>query len=126
MGDAFVGIVHPSKIYNILSVGAPALYIGPQPSHISELALPLIHKHHGDVHGVSEAIVQASRRPVRTVYQTGIFKKEMLLPQLLSAIEGDSVENLFRPLPDSDDRFVDYHAAGATTVPALQATRHPN
>src|SRR5689334_22988669 len=126
MGDAFVGIVHPSKIYNIISIGAPALYIGPQPSHISELALPLIHKHHGDVDGMTNTIVQASRQPTRTTYETEIFKKELLLPQLLKAIEGDSVENLFRPLPDSDDRFVDYHAGGATAMPALQATRHPN
>ncbi len=37
MGEPFVGLVHPCKIYNILSVGAPVLYIGPQPSHLSEL-----------------------------------------------------------------------------------------
>jgi colanic acid biosynthesis glycosyl transferase WcaI len=37
MGDAFVGIVHPCKIYNILSVGAPVLYIGPRLSHVSDL-----------------------------------------------------------------------------------------
>ncbi|PYI89084.1 MAG: glycosyltransferase WbuB, partial [Verrucomicrobia bacterium] len=29
MGDRFVGIVHPCKIYNILTVGVPVLYIGP-------------------------------------------------------------------------------------------------
>ena len=35
MGDEFVGIVHPCKVYNIMSVGAPALYIGPdtEPRH---------------------------------------------------------------------------------------------
>ena len=27
MGDPFVGIVHPCKIYNILGVGSPVLYI---------------------------------------------------------------------------------------------------
>jgi glycosyltransferase involved in cell wall biosynthesis len=37
MGDAFVGLVHPCKIYNILSVGAPVLYIGPEPSHVTEI-----------------------------------------------------------------------------------------
>ena len=30
MGEPFVGIVHPCKIYNILAVGAPVLYIGAQ------------------------------------------------------------------------------------------------
>jgi hypothetical protein len=38
MGDAFVGIVHPCKIYNILSLGTPFLYLGPTPSHVSDIA----------------------------------------------------------------------------------------
>jgi len=35
MGNPFAGIVHPCKIYNIMFVGAPLLYVGPEPSHIS-------------------------------------------------------------------------------------------
>src|ERR1039458_4707606 len=31
MGNEFVGLVHPCKIYNILAVGAPVIYIGPKP-----------------------------------------------------------------------------------------------
>ncbi len=38
MGDPFVGIVHPSKIYNALALGIPVLYIGPAESHITDLA----------------------------------------------------------------------------------------
>ncbi|HET6890938.1 MAG TPA: glycosyltransferase family 4 protein, partial [Pyrinomonadaceae bacterium] len=38
MGDAFPGIVHPSKVYNILAIGSPFLYIGPKESHITEIA----------------------------------------------------------------------------------------
>lgn len=37
LGDPFVGIVHPCKIYNILAVGSPFLYVGPQESHIADL-----------------------------------------------------------------------------------------
>src|SRR5207249_8267699 len=37
MGDPFVGLVHPCKIYNVLNVAAPVLYIGPRPSHLSEI-----------------------------------------------------------------------------------------
>ena len=37
MGNPFVGIVHPCKIYNILLVGAPLLYVGPNPSHITRI-----------------------------------------------------------------------------------------
>ena len=142
MGDAFVGIVHPSKIYNIISIGAPALYIGPRPSHVTDiasqnLACEISLTQHGDVDGVVSEIVQASEKALtRNIKRGGDltdfsgqiseFSKQTLLPQLVSAIGGNSVENLFRPLPDSDDRFVDYHAAGAAPVPALQATRHSN
>jgi len=37
MGDPFVGIIHPCKIYNIMRLGAPFLYIGPSESHIADL-----------------------------------------------------------------------------------------
>jgi glycosyltransferase involved in cell wall biosynthesis len=34
MGDPFVGVVHPCKIYGILQIGRPFIYIGPEKSHI--------------------------------------------------------------------------------------------
>ena len=37
MGDKFVGIVHPCKIYNILAVRRPLLYIGPAESHVRDI-----------------------------------------------------------------------------------------
>ncbi|HEX5888467.1 MAG TPA: glycosyltransferase family 4 protein [Pyrinomonadaceae bacterium] len=126
MGDEFVGIVHPCKIYNIMAVGAPALYIGPQPSHITDLASQNIFlTRHGDVGGVAESILLAREQQGR-VKGAGIFRKERILPQLVNAIGGNSFENLFRPLPDSDSSFVDYHAAHPAAVSTVQATRHPN
>lgn len=60
MGEEFVGIVHPCKIYNIMSVGGRTLYIGPEPSHVTEIAAPeMFLKRHGDVTGVAEAILEA-------------------------------------------------------------------
>ena len=41
MGDAFVGIVHPCKIYNILTLGIPFLFVGPEECHVSDLTLRL-------------------------------------------------------------------------------------
>jgi len=38
MGEPFVGIIHPCKIYNVLAVGSPVLYLGPPESHISDIA----------------------------------------------------------------------------------------
>ena len=37
MGEPFVGLIHPCKIYNVLGVGAPVLCIGPTPSHLTEI-----------------------------------------------------------------------------------------
>ncbi|MCE0484173.1 MAG: glycosyltransferase family 4 protein [Methylacidiphilales bacterium] len=37
MGDPFVGIVHPCKIYNFLAVQRPLIYIGPERSHVTDL-----------------------------------------------------------------------------------------
>jgi hypothetical protein len=135
MGDAFVGIVHPCKIYNIMSVGAPVLYIGPQSSHVSDLAAQekeIFLTRHGDVSGVTERILLAREQQARASeegdFSEGIgrggvggvseriggltvFRKQNLLPQLVNAIGGNVVENVFRALPDSDNSLTDYHAA---------------
>jgi colanic acid biosynthesis glycosyl transferase WcaI len=36
-GSPFVGIIHPCKIYNVLALGLPVLYIGPPEGHIPDL-----------------------------------------------------------------------------------------
>jgi colanic acid biosynthesis glycosyl transferase WcaI len=36
LGSAMVGTIHPSKLYNILAVGSPVLYVGPERSHVSD------------------------------------------------------------------------------------------
>jgi hypothetical protein len=115
MGDEFVGIVHPCKIYNIMSVGAPVLYIGPQPSHVTDIAAKhgttgFFLTHHGDVSSVAASILSAREQQAR-VKETRIFGKDRILPQLITAIGGTNVENVFRPLPDSDNSLTDYHAA---------------
>ena len=46
MGEAFAGIVHPCKIYNILSLGLPFLAIGPAESHLTDLAARIPGKSH--------------------------------------------------------------------------------
>src|SRR5262249_21782985 len=37
MGDPFVGIIRPCKVYNIRALGIPSLYMGPAASHVAEL-----------------------------------------------------------------------------------------
>jgi len=57
MGQGLVGLVHPSKIYNVLAIGVPMLYVGPAASHLGDIAdanpdLPITRVEHGDVTGV--------------------------------------------------------------------------
>ena len=67
MGEGFSGIVHPSKIYNILAVGAPFLYIGPIESHVADIisGLPQPDKasaaRHGEVDSVVESILKVAQ-----------------------------------------------------------------
>jgi colanic acid biosynthesis glycosyl transferase WcaI len=54
MGDNMVGIIHPCKIYGALSVGKPILYLGPSPSHISDILETVScgwSVKHGDIEG---------------------------------------------------------------------------
>ena len=88
MGEKFVGIVHPCKVYNILAVGAPALYIGPEPSHVTDIASrhgTFFRTRHGEVDAVVAAILEVrqvhSRKPIRS------FSKQTLLPELIALIE---------------------------------------
>jgi colanic acid biosynthesis glycosyl transferase WcaI len=107
MGDPFVGIIHPCKIYNILQVGAPVLYIGPEVSHVSEILERWVDPdrwigaRHGDVDAVTKAIrvgsaqmrnggldVRGEKRGDRKWETEGAtrFSKEALLPQLVALI----------------------------------------
>jgi glycosyltransferase involved in cell wall biosynthesis len=89
MGDEFVGIVHPCKIYNIMSVGTPTLYIGPTPSHVTDIASRqkgrFFITNHGDVEGVRAAILEAMQLHARQPLIS--FAKHILLPQLIDVIE---------------------------------------
>lgn len=96
MGEPFVGLVHPCKIYNILRVGAPILHLGPEPSHISEILAELGSGHpsrfarHGDVEGVVRAIRELkttnTRRNVPALPPR--FSRETGLPSLLDILQG--------------------------------------
>lgn len=90
MGDAFAGIVHPCKIYNIMSVGAPALYIGPTPSHITDLDhRGMFVTHHGDVAGVVSRILEGKTRIPTEVRPQTQFSKHTLLPELIDVLEAE-------------------------------------
>ncbi|MDZ4401072.1 glycosyltransferase family 4 protein [Prosthecobacter sp.] len=98
MGDPFVGIVHPCKIYNILTLGIPFLFIGPEQSHGADLARRLNDTMHGRVahNGERDAIVKQIReamalgpRPVNEAAQAlgAEFSHAVLCPRLAQIIE---------------------------------------
>ena len=100
MGDPFVGLVHPCKIYNILSVNAPVLYIGPGMSHITDLAGTLNSQfacaRHGDVAGIVQAIQHARCEPSRHHLPASVrasISKTNLLPRLLEALTDRGNDN---------------------------------
>ena len=88
MGEKFVGIVHPCKVYNILFVGAPVLYIGPEPSHVTDIASQhgkFFLTRHGEVDSVVAAIARARESRARAPVQS--FTKENRLSELIALVE---------------------------------------
>jgi colanic acid biosynthesis glycosyl transferase WcaI len=104
MGERFAGIVHPSKIYNILAIGSPFLYIGPAESHLGDIISRLgdqssaFHARHGEVGLVARIILDRAEKhrgvdPLATASGSVTrplaqeFSKAVLLPRLLAQIE---------------------------------------
>ena len=97
MGNAFVGIISPSKIYNVLAVSAPVLYIGPARSHVTELFRTLdraprfYSAEHSDGSMVVQQILLArgqgfSRPDIR---YNSTFCRETLLPRMIAIVTGE-------------------------------------
>lgn len=66
MGPPFIGMIHPCKVYNLLALGLPFLAIGPQESHLTDLAARLPDRRYarladfGDQEQLNRAILQAA------------------------------------------------------------------
>jgi glycosyltransferase involved in cell wall biosynthesis len=92
MGEPFAGIVHPCKIYNVLAVGSPFLYIGPTESHLADLA-HLAGKNaycarHGDADGIMRLLLAARNSSPRTRFGFAAeFSRQNLLPRLIHLLE---------------------------------------
>ena len=98
MGDAMLGLVHPSKIYNILTVGAPVIYIGPDPSHVTEILAGMKPRHpwigvrHGAAGELAKQIPQLRRESAGHERRTlavveADFSQAALLPRLAGLVE---------------------------------------
>jgi hypothetical protein len=98
MGDPFVGIVHPCKIYNILRVARPVIYVGPKPSPASEVleqqldGLLSACVSHGDAAGLVRQIMRMQRASHELAGTSGSelvarFSRETVLPRLMMELE---------------------------------------
>ena len=105
MGEAFRGIVHPSKIYNILATGLPFLYIGPKESHMGDIISKLnddclaMQAPKGEVATVARHIANCAERlsakglpEVTTMAQE--FSSRALLPKLIAEIESSVADKI--------------------------------
>jgi colanic acid biosynthesis glycosyl transferase WcaI len=99
MGEPFVGLVHPCKIYNILHMGTPLLHIGPSEDHVTDL-LPAsaigrwaFLARHGDANSVKDIVAHAAdlglRLPRLAEKIPGISARE-LMARTIAALTGDA------------------------------------
>jgi hypothetical protein len=101
MGNDLRGIVHPCKVYNALLMGKPVIYIGPEPSHITEIAVenhgaPITRVAHGDVDAVVRTILNCREQQIAVRPSPEIvnkFSKTTVLPQMLRTIEATIEES---------------------------------
>jgi putative colanic acid biosynthesis glycosyltransferase WcaI len=90
MGEKFVGIVHPCKVYNILSIRVPLLYIGPNPSHITDIAQTqgqITCVPHSEINQVVQEIRRIADHTVSSPSSTANYLKKALLPRMVALIE---------------------------------------
>jgi hypothetical protein len=102
MGDAFKGILHPSKIYNILGVGLPFIFIGPEESHVTDLIAATSchdrarHANHGEVRKVTQIIDEFSQRPASerrpAVSEFDAFDADTIYARFVNVIERAAAE----------------------------------
>jgi colanic acid biosynthesis glycosyl transferase WcaI len=103
LGEDMVGIIHPCKIYGAMAAARPILFLGPEPSHISDL----LNQHeigvqirHGDVNGAVEAIRRLhgmTKSQLQTMGRTAqIILQQTLSQQLICSRLCDAVEQAMR------------------------------
>ncbi len=119
MGSRYVGIVHPCKVYNILAVNKPFLYIGPPSSHVcdimsemSQLGIDTYSAVTDCVPEVVANILEAQGRliaPTESMRQVAQwFSQLSLMPEMLRVIQQSAANGLLLPeatVADLDPQF---------------------
>jgi hypothetical protein len=108
MGDAFNGIVHPSKIYNVLKVGKPFLFIGPEQSFVTKIIVAQndrarsVGMRHGETMKVVAAISDFVQQ--RTVGELKPSQQNSDFAKFIAHIEaGDTQASVLKPVTEHAD-----------------------
>jgi colanic acid biosynthesis glycosyl transferase WcaI len=84
MGDNMVGVVHPCKIYGVMSTGRPFILFGPKKSHIGEI---LENNNigwqinHGDVDGTVAALRSIQKMSQSRLSEMGTLGREIVIKE---------------------------------------------
>lgn len=91
MGEEFVGIVHPCKVYNVLAVNSPFLYVGPNESHIADIA--------------------RNSKIEDSIFMVGHGAVESVVQHISSSLEQHPLENAGTPRSENPDWDNDFSRA---------------
>ena len=84
MGDNMVGVVHPCKIYGVMSTGRPFILFGPKKSHIGEILENNgigWQLDHGDIDGAVEALRSIEKMPRSRLTGMGNLGREIVIKE---------------------------------------------
>jgi colanic acid biosynthesis glycosyl transferase WcaI len=89
LGQNMVGIIHPCKIYGAMAAARPILFLGPKPSHISDLLETHaigIQIPHGDIPAALAAIRQLKEMPPAQLQSMGQTAQSVLEQSLSQSL----------------------------------------
>lgn len=89
MGNEVVGCIHPCKVYGAMAIGRPILFVGPRPSHVTDVLEQAEcgwHLDHGDVDGAVATIRQIMQTSPQERAEMGRRAQAMVHEQLSHAI----------------------------------------
>jgi colanic acid biosynthesis glycosyl transferase WcaI len=103
LGNPFVGVVHPCKVYNILTLGVPLLYIGPAVSHITDL-LPAeaignwayLARHEQPDLVAAQILAACNKKMVPTGALASQFSQDKLLSRFCEVIESGRAKTVHK------------------------------
>ena len=98
-GSNSIGFTHPNKIYGAMCIGSPILYIGPRPSHISDILEECqgnISVEHGEVKKLENQLLKFANMDEEDRNKVGLenmlyvqnrFTRQKLVGEIIEAIE---------------------------------------